>query len=60
MPGSFADALSWAFERNDYSVVKARLAAGDLEPGAPTAPSLREGLIAMDFQDLELRVIAHG
>ncbi|USN14106.1 hypothetical protein KABACHOK_02700 [Brevundimonas phage vB_BpoS-Kabachok] len=32
LPGSFADALSWAFERQDFSEVRRRLKAGDLEP----------------------------
>ena len=59
-PGSFADALSWAFERGDFSVVAARLSVGDLEPDAPVAPAPRESIIAMDFHTLELRVIAHG
>ncbi|UTC29385.1 hypothetical protein BAMBUS_03030 [Brevundimonas phage vB_BpoS-Bambus] len=35
LPGSFADALSWAFERNDFSEVWRRLATGDLEPRTP-------------------------
>lgn len=32
LPDSFANCLMWAFERNDFSEVRRRLASGDLEP----------------------------
>ena len=34
LPGSFADTLMWAMERNDYSEAWRRLLSGDLEPQA--------------------------
>ena len=59
LPGSLADALSWAFERNDYSEVWRRLAAGQYGECSPVAPPCRDTILAGDYSLFEKRADVH-